>query len=124
TNDIGEYTLANAKSGHTYYLTAAPRRLHGASHAETPLNPAMRRRTIMRTWYPSSPDKEGAAPLLLRDSEVREGVNIEVRKSPSYCISGITMTPNGPAAMNLDVELLSPSNGISASGGSFGQSPG
>jgi hypothetical protein len=34
------------------------------------------------------------------------------------------MTPNGPAAMNLDVELLSPSNGINSSGGSFGVSPG
>ncbi|HEY4084823.1 MAG TPA: carboxypeptidase-like regulatory domain-containing protein [Bryobacteraceae bacterium] len=124
TNDLGEYTLANVKSGHTYYLIAQPWRRHEGAHAETPLNPAMRRRTVMRTWYPSSPDKDGAAPLLLRDSESREGVNIEVKKSPSYCLSGVAMTPNGPAALNLDVELLSPSNGTSSSGGSFGPTPG
>ena len=124
TNDLGEYTLSNAKSGHTYYLMAEPFRRREGPHSETPLNPAMRRRAIMRTWYPSSPDKEGAASLLLRDSETREGVNIEVKKSPSYCISGVTMTPNGPAALNLDVELLSPSNGTNSTGGSFRISPG
>ncbi|HWB96935.1 MAG TPA: carboxypeptidase-like regulatory domain-containing protein, partial [Bryobacteraceae bacterium] len=40
------------------------------------------------------------------------------------CLSGVTMTPNGPAAMNLDVELLSPSNGTSSGGGFFRVSPG
>lgn len=124
TNDLGEYTLSNVKSGHTYYLMADWWRGRDPAHAETPLNPAMRRRAIMRTWYPSSPDKEGAAPLLLRDSETREGVNIEVKKSPSYCISGVAMTPNGPAALNLDVELLSPSNGTTSSGGFYRLTPG
>ena len=78
TNDLGEYTLSNVKSGHTYYLIAQWWRRHEGAHAETPLNPAMSRRTVMRTRYPSSPDKEGAAPLLLRDSVTRDGVNIEV----------------------------------------------
>lgn len=119
TNDRGEYTIARVDAGHPYYLVAEMRRVNSPPHAETPLNPKMRRRVPMRTWYPGSPDRESAAPITLRPGERREGVDIDVKKSPSYCISGIAATPNGPAEMNVWIEALQPSSGVSGGGGTF-----
>ncbi len=120
TDDRGVYKIANAEPGHTYYLMTEMRRpFMSPPHAETPLNPKMRRQVVMRTWYPSSPDRASAAPLTLGPGEKREGMDIEVKKSPSYCIGGTAMTPNGTAEMNVSLELLQPSSGVSGSGGSF-----
>ena len=119
TNDQGEYKIAGIEAGHPFYLMTDFLRQNLPPHAETPLNPQMRRRIPMRTWYLSSPDREGAASLTLRPGEIREGVNIEVKKSPSYCMAGIAATPNGPAALRVSIEALTPSSGVSGSGGTF-----
>jgi hypothetical protein len=119
TNDQGEYKIAGVEAGHPFYLMADYRRQNLPAHAETPLNPQMRRRIPMRTWYLSSPDREGAASITLRPGEIREAVNIEVKKSPSYCMAGVASTPNGPAALRVSIEALTPSSGTSSSGGTF-----
>jgi hypothetical protein len=120
TNDQGEYKIAGVEAGHPFYLMTDYRRQNLLpAHAETPLNPQMRRRTPMRTWYLSSPDREGAASITLRPGEIREGINIEVKKSPSYCMAGVASTPNGPAALRVSIEALTPSSGTSSSGGTF-----
>ena len=120
TNDQGEYKIAGVEAGRPFYLMADYRRQNlSPAHAETPLNPQMRRRIPMRTWYLSSPDREGAASITLRPGEIREAVNIEVKKSPSYCMAGVAATPNGPAALRVSIEALSPSSGTSSSGGMF-----
>lgn len=124
TNDQGEFKIAGVEAGHPFYLMADYRRQNLPAHAETPLNPQMRRHIPMRTWYLSSPDREGAASITLRPGEIREGVNIEVKKSPSYCMSGIAATPNGAAALRVSIEALTPSSGTSGSGGMFMATPG
>jgi hypothetical protein len=71
----------------------------------------------------NSPAKEGAVAVTLRPGEEREGVDIEVKKSPSYCIDGLLSTPNGPEALNFSIEPQQPSSGISSSGGMFMATP-
>jgi hypothetical protein len=119
TNDRGEYTLPRVEAGRPWYLVTDVRRQNLPAHSDTPLNPKMRRRVPMRTWFPSSPDREGAAPVTLRPGELREGVDIEVKKSASYCVAGVASTPNGPAALNVWIEGLQPSSGVSNGGGMF-----
>ena len=119
TNDQGIYSLSSVEAGHDFYLVTDIRRRNSPAHSEVPLNPKMRRPVPMRTWYPSSPDREGAAPLQLRSGEHREGVDIEVKKSPSYCVAGIASTPNGPGPLRVDIEGLQPSSGVSNGGGMF-----
>jgi hypothetical protein len=124
TNDQGEYKIAGVEAGRPFYLMTDYRRQSLPPHAETPLNPKMRRSMPMRTWYLSSPDREGAASITLRPGEIREAVNIEVKKSPSYCMSGVAATPNGPGVLRVSIEALTPSSGTSSSGGMFMATPG
>ena len=124
TNDQGEFKIAGVEAGRPFYLMTDYRRQNLPPHAETPLNPQMRRRIPMRTWYLSSPDREGAASITVRPGEIREGVNIEVKKSPSYCMAGVAATPNGPAPLRVSIEALTPSSGTSSGGGMFMATPG
>jgi hypothetical protein len=92
--------------------------------AETPLNPKLRRPVPMRTWYPNSPSADGAAPVSLRPGEHREGVDIEAKKSPSYCIEGTFDSPSGPAGLSFNIEALRPSSGVSSGMGMYMAAPG
>lgn len=123
TDDRGEYTISRAEAGHAYFVMAEMRPKALAGHSETPLNPKMRKRVPMRTWYPGAPSKDGAAPIVLRPGERREGIDIEVKKSASYCVDGILSTANGPGALNFTYEGLQPSSGVSTRGGSFMGTP-
>jgi hypothetical protein len=106
-----------------YLLLAMPRPSTIPAHSEVPLNPKFRRRVAMRTWYPNSPEREGAMPLTPRPGENREGADIEVKKSPSYCVEGATVGPNGPASMKFRIEALQPSSGTSSNGGVYTFTP-
>jgi hypothetical protein len=120
TNDRGEFSIEAIPAGQPFYLLADQRAFQLPAHSETPLNPKLRRRIPMRTWFPNSPSKDGAAPVILRAGEVREGVDIEMRKSPNLCVEGTLLTgAGGPAALNFSIEPLQPSSGINESGGTF-----
>lgn len=119
TDDRGQYKLSRVEAGKTYYVMAERRQPRMAIHSEVPLDPRLRRRAIMRTFYPSSPDKEGAAAISIRPRENREGVDIEVKKAPSYCIEGVA----SPAPMMLQLDGFQPAMGMSNSGGMVGASP-
>jgi hypothetical protein len=122
-DDQGQYSFPNVSPDRAYLLLSAPRPTTIPAHSEVPLNPKFRRRVAMRTWYPNSPDRDGATPLLLRPGENREGTDIEVRKSPSYCVEGATIGPNGPASMHFQIEALQPSSGLSNTGGMYTVAP-
>lgn len=120
TNDRGEYAIQNVPAGQPYFLMAERVMQKLPTHSETPLSPKLRRRIPMRTWYPNSPSKDGAAPVVLRSTELREGVEIEMKKSAAFCAEGTLLTGSGgPGALNFRVEALQPSSGINQSGGSF-----
>jgi hypothetical protein len=74
----------------------------------------------MRSWYPNSPVKEGAAPVILRPGEIRERVDIEMKKSANFCASGNLLTPaGGPGELSFDIEAQQPSSGSYETGGMF-----
>ena len=120
TNDRGEYSIDSVAAGEPWFLVADVRPTQLPAHSEAPLNPKLRRRIPMRTWYPNSPSTDGAAPVILRPGEVREGVSIEMKKSPNHCAEGTLLTANGgPGALRFTLEALQPSSGVSESGGMF-----
>jgi hypothetical protein len=119
TNDRGEYTLAHVKTGHPYFILAEKRNYKLAAHSEVPLNPKLRRRVPMRTWYPNVTAKEGAVALVLSPGERRDGIDIEVKKSPSYCIDGTLVSPHGAGPIDFSIEPQQPSSGSYAGGGSY-----
>ncbi|MCC6857592.1 MAG: carboxypeptidase regulatory-like domain-containing protein [Bryobacterales bacterium] len=47
-----------------------------------------------------------------------------MRKSPSYCVSGVAEGANGPAALSFRIEPLQPSSGSSSRGGVYVLAPG
>lgn len=124
TNDRGEYTLNRVEAGHPYLVMAEKRERRMPAYSEVPLDPKLRRRTPMRTFYPNSPAKEGGAPLTVQPGEHREGVDIELRKSQNYCVAGVISGPMGPASFQFGIEGISPSNGVSSGGGMVGMAPG
>jgi hypothetical protein len=124
TNDRGEYTLERVQAGRPYLILVEKYERKLPPHSDVPLNPKLRKRVPMRTWYPNSPSPEGAIPLVLRPGERREGVDIEVKKSQSYCIEGTLEGPGGPAALDFGVEAQQPSSGVSSGGGMFVVPPG
>jgi hypothetical protein len=120
TNDRGEYQIPNVRAGRAYLVLADSRRFAPAAVAETPLNSKLRRPVLRRTWYPNSPSGDGAAEIIVRPGEVRRGVDIKVKKSPSYCVEGATRVEGAATAMSLSVDALQPSSGLSSRGGIFG----
>jgi hypothetical protein len=124
TNDRGEFTLTDIEAGRAYLLVAEPRPLQIPAHSNVPLNPKLRRRIATRTWYPNSPARDGAAPITLQPAEIREGIVIEMKKSPSYCAEGTLLTGSGgPGALRFSLEAQQPSSGVSEGGGLFRAAP-
>jgi hypothetical protein len=122
-DDQGRYSLIRVPPEHRYLLLAMQRPTTLPAHSEVPLNPKFRRRVPMRTWYPNSPERDGAMALLPRSGENREGMDIEVKKSPSYCVEGATAGPNGPMSMKFRIEALQPSSGLSSTSGVYAMAP-
>lgn len=119
TDDRGEYTLEGVAAGHPYLLLAEKRENTLPTRSDAPLNPSLRRPVLIRTWYPNSPEKEGAQALALRPGERRESVDIELKKSPNFCAEGIAQSPSGPSALVFHLESQTPSSGISPGGGMY-----
>src|SRR5271157_5199964 len=124
TNDRGEYTLQRVEAGRPYLILVEKRERTLPPRSDVPLNPKLRKRAPMRTWYPNSPSPDGAMAITLRPGERREGVDIEVKKSQSYCIEGTLEGSGGPAALNFGIEAQQPSSGVSSGGGMFMATPG
>ena len=124
TNDRGEYTLERVRAGRLYLILAEKIERKLPAHSDVPLNPKLRKRVPMRTWYPNSPSADGAIPIVLRPGERREGVDIEVKKSQSYCIEGTLAGSGGPAALSFGIEAQQPSSGVSSGGGAYMAAPG
>lgn len=124
TNDRGEYRIQGLDAGRPYMLLAERRQGTLPAHSETPLNPKLRRPIPMRTWYLNSPSADGAVEVVVRPGEVREAVDIEMKKSPSYCAEGTLTVAGAPAVLNFTIEALQPSSGLSPGGGMFRGGPG
>ena len=117
TNDRGEYSIPRVQAGHPYLLMAEKVERTIPAHSDVPLDPKLRRRTPRRTFYPGAPDREGGAIVSVRPGEHREGVDIELKKSPNYCAEGVLSGSSGPASVSFGITAMQPSDGQSSSGG-------
>jgi hypothetical protein len=124
TNDRGEFAMTRVLAGQPYYLLVEKRTQMLPARSEAPLNPSLRKRAAVRTWYPNSTSADGASPITLRSGERREGVRIEVKKSQSYCVEGILMAQGGPAGLYFSIEARKPSSGPSNGMGMYSVPPG
>ena len=124
TDDRGEYTLTRVDPEHPYLVMVEKREQRLPAHSEAPLDPKLRRRVAMRTFYPNSTVMEGAAPITITSGEHRDHVDIAVKKSPNYCVEATLTGPMGPAALDFNIEVTQPAFGSSSTGGMFGVTPG
>jgi len=124
TDADGKYTINRVAPGRAYLMQVEKRdpNLNLEALAETPANPKLRRKIPARMWYPNSPTIEGGQPVMLRSGEHREGMNVEMKLTPSLCIEGVTAGVNGPAKADLSIEPQGAS-GVSASMGMFFAAP-
>lgn len=117
TDSRGVYSLGRVEPGQPFYLMTDTRQTTLPVHSEAPLDPALRKRVAMRTWYPNSPSRDAAQAVTLRAGEKREGVDIALKKAQNYCVGGILAGPNGPAGLAFSIAAMDPTGGQSNGGG-------
>ncbi len=110
TDENGQYRLgANATPGRAYLLMVSPRspgaHLKGKLTAisQSPADPKLRKKTFAPTYYPGTDSAQGAQPIILGPGEMREGVDVRVRRSRSYCISGTLKSVGGSQGMDFSI---------------------
>ena len=124
TDDRGRYTISRVEPEHPYLLVAEKMEQRLPVHSEAPLDPKLRRRVPMPTFYPNSPLKEGASSITIRPGEHRDQVDIEIKKGPNFCAEGTLAGPMGAARLAFTIEVAQPAFGNSSTGGMIGPLPG
>jgi hypothetical protein len=123
TDDEGQYDIGRVTPGRSYYVLATTRaRLPALS--EAPLDPKLRRPAIVPTYYPNGRSLEGGQPLVLRGGERREGIDIRMVRSPSFCITGVLDGLAGPAKIGFQIAETQPTSGRSGNGAMYTLTPG
>ena len=93
-NDQGEFHIGRIPAG-KYYLFAQP---ESSWEARYQLPPPRRQ----PTWYPSSPDMEGATPIIVGPGSQITGLEIRIRRGSVHRVSGTLVgienipLPDGP----------------------------
>ena len=124
TDDRGEYRLERVLPD-VRYLVLAKRNTRTSLRpiSDVPGDPELRRRILVPTYYPKSTSIDGAEFLVLRNDEVREGVDIDILRSPSYCIEGVLKAGGRPASLHFMISERGPSSGFFSGGGAYVASP-
>lgn len=123
TDDLGEFRLERARPGVRYAIRAKlkPDSLDAVSDA--PSDPEARRPAFQPTFYPSSEDLAGAERLIFGGGEVHEDLEIRMKRTPSYCISGVTQTVGASSAAMFHLEPRWPVSGAYGAGSTYITNP-
>ncbi len=112
TDDKGEYTLTRVFPDEPIVIVAVSAQA-GAGGARAvdavsrvPADPKQRRPITIPTYYPNTETPEGASVLSLRSGEERQGVDLRLGRSPSYCMEGVLSGPGGPAEVNFTITRM------------------
>jgi hypothetical protein len=126
TNDSGEYTLRNVEPGHGYLILAEKRVFRLDAISDAPEDPKLRRPAFVPTYYPGTPSAEGAQAITVQSGERREGVDIRLQRSESYCVDGTLDYASTPAGIpRFEIAERQPTSGASGNGvAMFMTSPG
>jgi len=116
TNDKGEYSLALVAPGRGY-LVLAKKWVHNLDAiSDAPGDPKLRKRIPIPTYYGDADSAEGAQIVSLRSGERREGVDIRLLRSPSYCIEGVLEGGAASAPLIFWLDEQAPTSGESEGG--------
>ncbi len=113
TNSAGEYTFPNVEASVPYLLMATigePLR----KGSNEPTDPDLRKPILVATFFPNATRAGSAAPVVLRSGERREGMDIVLRRAPSFCIAG-TVEASGQG----NASVLISGGEISSDGGNI-----
>jgi hypothetical protein len=101
SDDTGEYSLSLVETARVYIIRAE---IHDPQPvSRVPSDPKLRKPTLSRTYYPNSHAIEAASPLLLRAGERREGVDVQLSPSPTFCLEATLEADGLPAAFEFSL---------------------
>lgn len=123
TDDLGEYVIDRVEPGRAYAVMADRGGSRIGAYSDAPLDPALRRPAVAPTYYPNTRVLEGAEPVVLRDNETREGVDIKIARTPSFCVEGRISGGLGPRAY-FSIGPVQPASGNVGTGASYHAIPG
>ncbi len=105
TNDLGEYRIPDLGAGR-YYVGVVPKLLQPRRHARPGATARDRLGAPVRVaFYPNAQSFEGAAPIILRAGEDREGTDIILGNADSFCIIATVVPPPGAASAQAVLQL-------------------
>jgi hypothetical protein len=124
SNDQGEYVLDRfVQPGVRYAILAKVGDLKLTAISDIPVDPKMRRAAFIPTYYSRSASIDGAERVALRSGEIREGVDIRLLRSSSYCVEGVLRLGGRPAETEFRVEEQEVLFGLNGNGGFYGVVP-
>lgn len=123
TDDRGEYHLRRAQPGRAYLIMAERRVRKLEAISSVPADPRLRKRVPAPTYYPDSTSLDGGQAVTLRAGERREGMDIRMTRSASYCVEGVLEANGGPASLFFELHQQQPTSGRSGDGGFYAMSP-
>ncbi|MDR3717537.1 MAG: carboxypeptidase-like regulatory domain-containing protein [Bryobacteraceae bacterium] len=123
TDDRGIYTFPSVAPGRSFLIHARKVNYLINPVSEAPADPKLRKRATVPTFYPSSETIEGAAQLLLDPGENREGVDITMARTPSYCME-TEIPAEAPEDTRFSLAEAQPTFGWSDESGLYGMNAG
>jgi hypothetical protein len=121
TNDRGEYIVHNVPAGRALFVMFEPLKVYPNPVSEAPADPKWRKPAYRPTYYPNAESGQTATMVTLRSGERRERVDIQVMRSPSYCIDATLFEEGRPASLDFKVtDALTWGPNSATSGGKSG----
>jgi hypothetical protein len=103
TDKDGRYELRGAESGRGYLLEVYTPAT--GDDEPDPADPKDRPLEMPHTYYPGTPLVEDALVVTLGTSESRTGMDIRIRKSPTYCLDGTIVDANTPSQAQYTIAI-------------------
>jgi len=121
TDDEGNYLLDRILPGRAYAVLVQKRNRISGPLSDAPLDPALRLPAFVPTYYPNAAAIDGAEMITLKPGEVRDGVDIRVLRSPSFCLDATVVGASGQ--LPFSIAETQPSSGQSGNGGFYTSMP-
>jgi uncharacterized protein (DUF3820 family) len=123
TDDRGAYLMTRVRPGRPILLVVIDRELRLPAISTAPVDPKLRKRAVVPTFYPDAISADGAQTITLRSGERRTGADIRLRRAPSYCIEGVLQGGSGPGPLSFQIAPREPTSGRSGDGGFYTTMP-
>jgi len=92
-------------------------------HAELEIEIVQLGKLVQRGVLLRPADEDQVGVFGLRPGEQREGVDLRLKRAPSYCLEGVLEGNSGPAVLSFTIQDQQATNGQSGDGGFFAAQP-